>query len=113
MVCTKLDSGCCMLSNESCDKPYEMKMISFQSCPVFKSGGKGLSLHAENIKHAVRKNVNKLFASKQSSQQKPVKKGSAKISAKKVKSKKSGVKAKSSKSSGKGKAKSKAKKKKR
>ena len=108
MVCTKLDSGSCLISDEMCSEPYEIKMIKFQSCPVFKSRGDKLSLHARKLVSAAQRSVNKIFTPKAP---KPAKKRRAKRFPAKASAKKSVSKASKSKPSVK--SKSKAKKKKR
>lgn len=36
MVCKKLRDGGCRINGKTCMKPYDVKMINYKSCPVWK-----------------------------------------------------------------------------
>jgi len=38
MVCPKLKKGSCSITKKICSKPYEIKMIRYADCPIFKKG---------------------------------------------------------------------------
>ncbi len=55
MVCRKLSKGACRILNQVCSKPYQIKMIEFKSCPVFKKAK--LSKKVKRTKVVRRKTV--------------------------------------------------------
>lgn len=36
MVCKKLRDGGCRINGKPCTKPYDIKMIDYKRCPVWK-----------------------------------------------------------------------------
>ena len=38
MVCPKLDGGVCRITKKTCMQPYEIKMIKYKDCKIYKKG---------------------------------------------------------------------------
>lgn len=49
MVCPKLRTGSCMVLKSSCPQKYEIKMVKYKNCSVFK--GKKKAVRAKKVGH--------------------------------------------------------------